>query len=509
MKLMKRILAIVCTFVMIISMATGVNAVETTATTSTPEKGRITVKEAIAGEDYKIYKILTLESYDKEKGFYSYKRPGGDWDTFIDSNKGHEFFNINGNGYVTLTIDSEQEARKLAIYAIGYARKHNVLPTRTKTASVSKGTETTVEFDDLDLGYYVIESTSGTACAITTTNPDATVVNKHSNPYVQKKITGGGTVNTAGTQNSVNLGDFVKFQTTIYVKPGAKKYVLHDTMDSNLQFIHIQEVQGNGPAKTLRGPTTTSDEADYVFKPDGVHKVDSPTDGCTFELSFTDAFYAKYQQAIDQNELTEIHVTYIAQVKDTAQIKKRMKNTTYLSYGDHSESEKSETTTYTYGIPVFKYTGINTPLAGAKFILSTNEQPGPDNAIKFKPNGPLYRYSVDQTKGTTTLESYGEGKDKGRVDIQGLQEGIYYLKETEAPKGYNKIQKSIKIQILSDGSIKVNDDAITGDVNVQNNTGSILPSTGGMGTTLIYVVGSILVLASGMVLFSKRKEGTN
>ncbi|WP_440247941.1 hypothetical protein [Catenibacterium faecis] len=80
MKLMKRILAIVCTFVMIISMATGVNAVENTSTTatSTPERGKITVTNAIAGEDYKIYKILSLESYDKTAGAYSYKKPGGD-----------------------------------------------------------------------------------------------------------------------------------------------------------------------------------------------------------------------------------------------------------------------------------------------------------------------------------------------------------------------------------------------------------------------------------------------
>lgn len=72
MKLMKRILAIVCTFVMIISMATGVNAVENTSTTatSTPERGKITVTNAIAGEDYKIYKILSLESYDKTAGAF-------------------------------------------------------------------------------------------------------------------------------------------------------------------------------------------------------------------------------------------------------------------------------------------------------------------------------------------------------------------------------------------------------------------------------------------------------
>lgn len=71
MKLMKRILAIVCTFVMIISMATGVNAV---GPTTAPATGSITVENVKAGETYKVYKILTLDSYDKVKGAYSYVR---------------------------------------------------------------------------------------------------------------------------------------------------------------------------------------------------------------------------------------------------------------------------------------------------------------------------------------------------------------------------------------------------------------------------------------------------
>lgn len=204
--------------------------------------------------------------------------------------------------------------------------------------------------------------------------------------------------------------------------------------------------------------------------------------------------------------MTEITVEYLAYVSEKAPINFAMKNTTWLTYGDKkTKTEKSETETYTYGIPVYKYTGIDTALEGAKFILSTNEQPSESNAIKFNPNGTIYRYSTDQTIGNITLTS----GNKGYVNINGLQAGIYYLKETEAPKGYNKIQKPIKIEILSNGKIKVDGVEITGDVKVLNNKGSILPSTGGMGTTLIYVVGSILVLASGIVLFSKRKEGTN
>lgn len=188
-----------------------------------------------------------------------------------------------------------------------------------------------------------------------------------------------------------------------------------------------------------------------------------------------------------------------------------MKNTTWLTYGENNiETDKSETETYTYGIPVFKFTGNDVPLAGAKFFLSKAENPDETNAIKFTPSGENYTYAADQTSGaaTTTLESY----TNGYIQIKGLEAGTYYLKETEAPKGYNKISSPIKIVVEADtnGKRKIKVDGnIVERVKVQNNTGSILPSTGGMGTTLIYVVGSILVLASGIVLFSKRKEGTN
>ena len=299
--------------------------------------------------------------------------------------------------------------------------------------------------------------------------------------------------------NSVNLGEMVYYQTTIHVKPGAKNYVLHDIMDKNLQFIQVAYIRDN------EGHEYRSEEQ-YIVTPTPLTHPETPTDGCTFELSFTDAFYKTYRQDIDTGKLTEITVQYLAQVSENAPINTAMKNTTYLTYGDKdTKTEKSETETYTYGIPVFKYTGVDTPLAGAKFILSTKVDAGETDAIKFNSNGDVYRYDADQKNGNTTLVS----QDNGYIKIQGLEAGVYYLKETEAPKGYNKIQKSIKIEILEDGKIKVNNEAITGDVKVLNNTGSILPSTGGMGTTLIYVVGSILVLASGMVLFNKRKEGTN
>lgn len=517
MKLLKRILAIVCTFVMIISMATGVNAVNDSSATATTTSttGSITLENAVVGDEYKVYKILTLESYVKDKA-YSYKRNGDGWDKFINSTQGTQFFESNENGYVKLksTAYNDTAARKIAIYAIGFAQanRDTVRPTKTVRAEATSKTETTkVVFNDLELGYYVVESTSGTACAITTTDPDATIKDKHDNPSVNKIIEHGGVVKDNKTMNSVNLGETVYFETTINVKPGAKNYVLHDTMDSNLENFYVYEVSCNLPNSKNQNTslaTTGAENEKMVSVRPGAFNSEKPTDGCTFELSFTNLFYTTYRQQIDRGELTKIYVKYFATVGNKAQINTAMKNTTYLTYGENNlETDKSETETYTYGIPVFKYTGTNTPLADAKFILSKVENATEADAIKFTSNGAFYRYTIGQTNGggNTTLVS----PTKGRFEIQGLEAGTYYLKETEAPKGYNKIQKSIKIEILEGGSIKVDNNAITGDVRVQNNTGSILPSTGGMGTTLIYVVGSILVLASGIVLFSKRKEGTN
>lgn len=184
-----------------------------------------------------------------------------------------------------------------------------------------------------------------------------------------------------------------------------------------------------------------------------------------------------------------------------------MKNTTHLTYGDNNtETNKPETTTKTFGIPVFKYTNVNTPLAGAEFILSTDPNCVDDTKnLKFTKNTEgKYRY--DKT-GSTTLTSLDKGRDKGRIDVEGLKAGTYYLKETKAPDGYNLLKKPVTITIDSEGKIYVDGsgEVNNGDVRVQNNSGTLLPNTGGVGTTMIYLIGGVLVLGSGVVLATKRR----
>lgn len=507
MKLMKRILAIVCTFVMIISMATGVNAVDdvasSTTATAAQTKGTITVTKAKAGETYKIYKILTLESYDEANNAYSYVRNAkpDKWFDFVGTEIAQEFLKVNDDGYVTFrdTENGKAGARKFALAALKYA-KDNVIPeTAQATATADKADNNTVKFTDLDLGYYLVESSVGSACSIDTTHPNATIDDKHEAPTVTKKIKEGGEISKNERKNTVDLGEVVGYETTINLKPNTQKLVLHDKMDSNLMFIDIQH------AHVVKKDGTHGSAENLVRNTDFTVTTTND-DKCTFEIKFNDSFYQKYGSLIDSGEITQIIITYVAQVGDNAPINTAMLNKTFLTYGNNSKTQESQTETWTFGIPVFKYTGDDTALAGAKFILSRENIPTLENAISFDKYGSRYRYN--ESAQNVELISSDSDNDKGQINIEGLKQGTYYLKEIEAPKGYNLLKSSIEIVVREDGKILVKNE-IVDKVKVQNNKGSLLPSTGGMGTTLIYVVGSILVLASGIVLFSKRKEGTN
>lgn len=515
MKVIKKITAIMLSIMMVLGMCSVVGA----AGAETGKTGSITINSAIVGQDYKIYKILTLESYEpkqdtdgKEIGLYSYK-PAQGWDAFFkEPGKGSKYVDINENGYVTWKTElNEAKAAELAQDALKYARDNVGKGVFDETndiheASATSETEKTVqlEFNDLPLGYYLVDSSVGALCGLTTTNSKATIIEKNGQPTVEKniKLDNESTYTKLGKMNSVNLGDTVIFQTTINVQPGANNYILHDEMDENLTFMAIHEVV----------PFVNGREGSPLTIPAYCNTVTQLTDACTFELKFTDKFYQEYADKINDKTLTKIYVRYIATVSKTAPIDTAMKNTTYLTYGDkNTPSEKAETKTYTYGIPVFKYTmkdETKNGLAGAKFSLYTDNNNGVGTILNFKNSGNEYRYTeenVDTAGTTTTLQSPADGN----FNINGLKAGTYWLKETEAPKGYNKLAEPIKIIIEQDTDgakimKNVKGDTIT-KVEVENKSGTILPSTGGIGTTIFYIAGAFLVLISGVVLIAKKR----
>lgn len=480
MKLIKKIAAMLFAFAMVFSMGTNVKAEGT---------GKITINPANAGETYNVYKILTLKSYDKDKELYSYVKNGDKWDGFIDSAKAEGYLTINDDGYVEFGAKkTDKDYREFAQKALAYAKKNNVTATQTVTPDAGA---TTATIDKLDLGYYLVGSTVGALCSLDTTNPEVTVRDKNEAPTVEKKIAIDGDFDNLTSSNSAHIGELVGFQSTISVKPGAKNYTLHDTMNEHLDFKdYVHQAHTNLGNLELNKYIVVQND---------------PTDGCTFEVSFTDAFYNDFRSQIDDGSLKQIFIQYLTTVKDDAVINEPMKNTTHLTYGDQNTvTNKSETITKTFGIPVFKYTKNDQALAGAEFMLSTDPNCTDESkTLKFTLNNDTnkYRFAAD---GNATLTSL----NNGRIDIEGLKAGTYYLKETKAPDGYNLLKKIQIIEIGEDGSIKLNGDAITGDVKVKNNSGIELPSTGGMGTTLIYLAGIVLVVLSGYVLISKRRAST-
>ena len=496
MKLLKKIAAIMLSIMMVLGMASVVSAEGTTTSgTSATTKGKITIDNAIVGQTYKIYQILELESFSGKPssgtntGNYAYKVANG-WNDFITTGEGKGYLEST-DGYVKWkgTTD-EARIAEFAKIALAYATDNNLTATQTK----DKVASATVEFTNLALGYYLVDSSAGTLCSLNTTDIDVIIQEKNGVPSVKKEVQEDST-NAWGENNTADIGQTVNFQTTITAQPGAQNYVLHDKMNAGLTF-----TDSSVAVKFKRGETEKSltVNTDYTLTTSG------PSDGCTFEIAFTQEF-CDTLAAGDQ-----IIVTYSATLNDDVKSNKEYKNETWLKYGENNETTHDTTTTKTYSIPVFKYTMKNsteTPLAGATFTLSKNSDGSdPIKLVKTsEENATEGTYRVAKTNETSTVTEVTT-PTSGKFTIQGLDADTYYLTETQQPAGYNKLKDPVQVVIDGNGNITIGTaTTTTTEVKVENKTGSILPSTGGSGTTLIYILGAILVLGSSVVLITKKR----
>ena len=488
MKLIKKIAAIMFAFMMVVSMSCNVKAEDTEGVYGKND-GAITITGALPGQTYTIYEMLKLESFSGTN--YSYKIADG-WENFFkEGADGATYMQIDENGYVSYRTDKSTatDRREFAQKALVYAKKTTGINIKSES---TKENETTVTFTGLNLGYYLVGSTTGSLCGLDTTHKTVTIAEKNSVPTVTKKII----ENTRLVEtNTVNYGDIVNFQIEISIGKGAKNYVLHDKMDQgltlntsplpNISPINFHDQSNNNPSYNTDFTVNTT-----------------PDDGCTFHVEFKESYL---------NTLTESVVLtgiYAATVNENAKINEAINNTTWLSYGDNQKTIESKTKTYIYGIKVFKYTKNGTSQDGlkdAQFKLFTDESCA--NEVNLKKDNDGVTYLVTNTK---TGDNIMTSPQLGKFEIKGLKAGTYYLKEIEAPKGYNKLANPIIITISQNDSknqvITVGDDTKPVDeVGVENKTGAVLPSTGGAGTTMIYLVGAVLVLGSGVVLVTKRR----
>lgn len=496
MKLIKKIAAIMFAFMMVVSMSCNVKADEGSSSSPTT-KGTITITNAKEGETYKLYKILSLESYsytgnDKDKGNYAYTLTGDTkWDNFIKKQATQYFKFDDTNKYLTWTgTMDEARVKDFAQLALKFARNesNNVQPIQ----KVEKTNSSTVKFDNLDLGYYLVDSSVGSLCVLNTTNPNLKIAEKNGVPSVEKGVSNiqNGTYEST---NNASIGDTVYFQTTITAQPGAQNYVLHDKMTKGLTLKNDSIVVKKGES-----PVATSE---YTLKTSGF------IDGCTFEIVFGQTFC----DGLQKDE--KITVTYSATLNANAVIGNDANtntNKTLLSYGDSQKTTEVTTNTKTFKMDVFKYTENRTDktkkdgLADAVFTLKKG---GETNTINF------VKETSDENKGdiyrvANTGDANIKTNKSGKFTIQGLGAGTYYLTETKQPAGYNKLSTPVTVVIDKDGKVKVKNGDDYDEVNrvdVENKTGTVLPSTGGAGTTMIYLIGGALVLGSGVVLATKRR----
>ena len=489
MKQLKKLASLLLALVMVFALATTAFATQEGTLTG----GSITINDAVPGQTYNAYQILYLESYDTSSNAYAYKA-NSSWKTWLKTQTAYVSF--DGQDYVTWVQGADVAA--FAKLAQVEAAKMTADATDTAPAAAEGKTYSTVTFSNLKLGYYLVDTTLGTLCSLSTTNPDVIMEEKNEAPTNVKTVQEDSTGNY-GEKNDADIGQTVNFKSTITAQAGAENYVFHDVMSNGLTYTGVTGI-------TLDG--TTVDASNYT--------VTAPAmDGDTFDVTFTPAF-CDTLKANDQ-----IVISYTATLNEDAVIAgDGNPNTSKVSYGDSSNTKytpDSQTKTYTWDVDVFKYTmngETEKALAGAKFTLIKSADGSNPIALVSEGNN-VYRVAKAGETGTVNEITTDA---TGTFTIEGLDADTYYLTETAAPAGYNKLVAPIKVTIDSNGNVKYAtkttaggnySEDVTADpslgIKVLNQSGSLLPSTGGMGTTIFYVLGGILAVTAIVLLVTKKR----
>ena len=485
----KKLFSLAVTLVMALSLAVPAMAAG---------NGSITVNNAVNGKTYAIYRIFDLKqvadsgtsaetakvSYtiaDKWTGFFKGDEEGVDYIAEDQCTLKNQIVVDGVTKWINIT---EENVGAFAQDALDYALKNVIADDGHQVAS-----GTTVQFTGLDLGYYMVypegatDITGGNSsiCSLTSTIPAATVVPKADYPTIDKEV---------------NDADVEYGQTVTYTITG-------QVPDTTGYTEYTYKVKDNMTGLTLTGT--------YDVKIDGVSIKESghvtgtvPTDGGTsFEMSID---VTEYQA---ENIGDEIVITYDATVTAEATIgPDGNTNNAILIYSTDPDTTTEATPetvkVYTCQITIDKVDGNekSKKLDGAEFALKNSDGKYyklTDGVVSWVTIAePTYaNITANATTVTTGNGSWGDGY----AEFKGLQAGEYQLVEIKAPEGYNLLTTPKNVTIEASG-----DSAHTTVVaQVENNTGAVLPGTGGMGTTIFYAVGGTLVAAAAVLLITKKR----
>lgn len=493
-KAMKKLMAALLAVAMVCAMA--IPAFAAGGAGATTGEGKITIDNAVIGHTYKIYRILNLQYNDTAKSFRYEKNDK--WGAFVEEQTA--YLSVDSTTGVVTWANSDNADNGTAIKALAVAAGQYVKDQGTALTAddFKEATSSTVTFDNLPLGWYLVVSdlTSDAICSIDTTAKEVTIKEKNGVPTVTKEVEYAS--GSWGQGNDGNVGDTVNFQTTIYVTDGnPTNYILHDEMSNGLDF---------------------KEDSIVVKKNDAIftdYTKETPHDGCTFEIKFN-------KDSLQTND--KVVVTYSATINSNAVVGTAGNdNETWLEYGDHHDSTHSNTKTYTWSFNIFKFFTDSDDtmqyLPDVEFVLYRKNADDKAEYAKFDSNNKLSGWTEAENEATKLKTNA-----TSIVGVKGLDKGTYFLKETATPGGFNGLTTDVEVQIDSSCNTlngatytvkykmaNANDEdfADTDEeekvVPIENKRGTTLPGTGGIGTTIFYVVGGGLMVAAAILLITKKR----
>lgn len=415
---------------------------------------------------YKIYKVFDANGNGEN---ISYKLPSGK--TIADGSAMATYFAVDSAGNVTAkdaAKDADGNLTSGAIAAIATFVQDDAAVATAKSTGTATATAT-----GLANGYYYITTSTGTAVTINSTNPNATVKDKNTVPSVDKKITKAavGSVTDKGLNAIAQAGSTVSYESDITVPANTKNLKFADTI------VNTQTLDTNSVA--IKVNDVAVDPTDYTLT----------TTNNAINIEFADSYIKTLSNA-------KIAVTYTTTVKSDALSSDPSTNTATITYGDNNAKATSPTTSiYNAKITVTKsFEGLTGALANddsAQFVLKNSA--GKYYAINSDTKVVSW---VDSSDNATKL-TY---KQAGSHDFTGLADGTYTLVESKTPAGY-KTAPDTTITVAQGTYTQTN---LEQTERITNQTGSALPTTGGMGTTVLYAVGAALVITAGALLIARK-----
>lgn len=504
MKRIKKLAAAMLTAIMMMTMTVTAFAAETTNTLTVNANGG----QDLNGQTINLYKLFDVtESSTAEAKNYAYtvntqyKNALASVLKISETSKDEEF----AAEVTKLGADNATEVQKFANDFTAKALTDKL--GATKTSGKITESKTSYKFTGLDAGYYLVYVTGGKEIQSSLVTVDETT------KEVNLKTEAPSITKTAD-KTTVEIGQVITYtvkgsipDTTGYDQ---YQYIIHDELTDGLDFVN----DANGTALEA-GATTVN--VKVAFTDAGVTAVGiAPTTatldtGNNRKMSLDLSTWVSDNQA---NKGKEFTVTYYAKVNKGAVVTE--KNKAQLEYGNKpgetTTTTPSEAKTPTYPLDILKKkSGSKEKLAGAKFELYKNEADAKAGTNAIKVSGSNGNYVVDSNSKNTVFESVAsiDGQEYN-LHLNGLAAGDYWLKETEAPAGFNKLTDPVKITITKTGdtewTVKKNDakeeDKI---IDIENSTGSLLPSTGGTGV-IVFASVAILLVFGVVVSFIRDKR---